>query len=429
MQVSVEATGKLERTMKVRVPADEIEKEVAQRLKRVASTAKIKGFRPGKIPAKVVASRYGGQVRQEVLSEMLQRSYQQAIQQESLAPAGGPRIEPDEVAEGQDFSYTAVFEVFPEIELRQVEGLEIERPQVEISDGDVEEMIQRLRVQNCTWEELDRAAEHGHRVVVDFTGVIDGKPFEGGDGEDVPVVIGEGAMLDDFERALEGVAAGEKKTVQVRFPEDYRNSELAGREAELRVEVKRVERQVLPEVDEEFATRFGIEDGSTDTLRAEVRENMDRELRERIRNQLKRTMLERLREANPVELPEALVQQEVRALMQESMRRLGVNDPKQLPPPEAYMDSARRRVSVGLVLNEVVRQQGIKVDPARVAARIEEVAAGYENPQEIIQLYRNQQGLRNEVEIAVLEEQVAEWLIERGKVTERQASFHEFMDD
>ncbi len=428
MQVSVETTGSLERTMKVRVPAEQVEREVDARLKKVARTAKIKGFRPGKIPRKVVEKRYGGQVRQEVLSELLQKSYSEALQQEQLQPAGGPRIETDEAEAGKDFAYTAVFEVFPKIELAKVEGLAFERPTVEIQEEDVDEMLERLRTQRADWGPVERAAAEGDRVKVDFIGRIDGEPFEGGEGKDVPVVLGEGQMLGDFEQGIYGLKPGGSQTVPVTFPSDYRNESLAGKTAEFTVTAIAVEEKILPDVDEEFAKAFGIEDGSLETLRTEVRENMQRELDERIKAQLKRQALDQLVDQNPVELPDSLIQQEIQALQQEAMRRMGTEDPQQAPPADAFRDGARRRVAVGLLINALISRESIQVDPQRVMEQIESMAANYEQPEEVIRLYQSQPRLRSQIEMAVLEEQVTEWLVEHGEVADTPKVFRDFMD-
>jgi trigger factor len=428
MQVSVEASGGLERTMKIEVAAEEIEKQVASRLSEVARTAKIKGFRPGKIPRKVVEKRYGGQVRQEVLSEVLQKSYAQAIQQEKLNPAGGPRIETDQMEAGKDFRFTATFEVFPEVRLAKSESLAVERPQVEITEGDVDDMLERLRQQRAGWEAVEHPAAEGDQVTVDFIGRLDGEPFEGGEGKQIPIVLGQGSMLEDFERGLHGLVAGQEATVTVNFPADYRNEKLAGKTAEFTVTAASVEVRKLPELDEEFARQFGIEDGDLAQLRDEVRDNMQRELDERIRASLKTQVLDRLVESNPVELPQALIDQETRALQQEAMRRMGVEDPQKAPAAAALRDSAIRRVHVGLLINELITSQNIQLDPARVNDHITELAANYDQPDEIIKVYQSQPRLRNQVEMVVLEEQVTEWLVKHGSLTDKPTSFKAFME-
>ncbi len=427
MQVSVEASKGLERTMKIAVPAQEIESQVASRLAEVARTAKLKGFRPGKIPRKVVEKRYGGQVRQEVLSEVLQRSYAQALQQEKLTPAGGPRIQTDEVEVGKDFSFTATFEVFPDVRLAKTDGLAIERAEVEITEDDVDDMLVRLRQQRATWVAVPRESADGDQVTVDFTGRIDGETFAGGEGKQVPVVLGQGSMLEDFEKGLYGVTAGTEVTVAVNFPADYRNEALAGKAAEFSVSVGEVAEHTMPQLDEAFAREFGIEDGDLAQLRTEVRENMQRELDERIRGTLKTQVLDRLVDANPVELPQALIEQEIRALQQEAMRRMGVEDPAKAPAPEVFRDNAIRRVHVGLLINELISSQNIQLDAARVTAHIEDLAANYDQPEEIIKVYQSQPRLRSQVEMVVLEEQVTEWLVERGAVTARPTDFKAFM--
>ncbi|HEX5418830.1 MAG TPA: trigger factor, partial [Gammaproteobacteria bacterium] len=288
MDISVENPGGLERRLTIRVPSAEIEREVDARLSRVGRTARLKGFRPGKIPAKVVRQHYGGQVRQEVLSDIIRSSYSKAIEQEGLNPAGGAQIEPLAAEVGEQFAFRATFDVFPEIDLAPLETTSIERPAVEVAEADVDAMIEKLREQRAEWQSVERPAEEGERVVVDFVGRIDGEAFEGGSGEEVPIVVGAGQVVEDFDKALYGVAAGDSKSAEVRFPSDYPSEALAGKTAVFDIDVRRVERKVLPEVDDEFAKQFAVADGGVEALRAEVRRNMQRELDERIKAETKR---------------------------------------------------------------------------------------------------------------------------------------------
>ncbi len=427
LDISVENPGGLERRVTIKVPQAEIEREVAARLSKVGRTAKLKGFRPGKIPAKVVRQRFGGQVRQEVLSNVIRSSWSQAVERERLNPAGGPEIEPVDAENGEHFAFRATFEVFPEIELKPLEASTVERPVVEIEDANVERMIEKLREQRAEWEPVERPSEAGDRVVVDFVGRIDGEPFEGGKGEEVPVIVGGGQVVEDFDKALHGVAAGESKSAEVQFPSDYPAEPLAGKTAVFDIDVRRVEHKVLPEVDEAFAKLFGVEEGGLDELKIEVRRNMQRELDERLTAETKRRAFDALLAANEITLPRALVAEETRTLQADAGRRLGVQDAAQLPPSERFEPTARRRVAVGLLVQELIRKNGIELDRARVQRRIDELAAPYERPEEAAQIYRGSRELMAQVESGVLEEQVVEFVLEQANTVEKKMAFDEFM--
>jgi trigger factor len=430
MMVSVETTGGLERRMKVQVPADRIENEVDTRLQSYGKTAKIKGFRPGKVPMKVIRQRYGGQIRQEVLGEVMQSSYFEAISQEKLRPAGGPRIEPDKVEQGQDLEYTAIFEVYPEFELKGHEGIEVDRPVAEIGDEDIEEMMSNLRRQRSEWLEIEGAAEPGHRVIVDFEGKLDGESFTGGSGQEVPIVLGEGGMLPDFEGGLTGMSANEEKDIKVSFPEEYGAEELAGKVADFHVKVTKVEERELPELDDEFCKAFGIQEGGVDKLRDEVADNMRREMEQTVRLKLKEQIMDGLLARNELDLPGVLVEDEIRGLRESAARRMGV-DPSEasnLPPRDTVEEPARRRVKLGLLVAEIIRQSEIQLDQTRVRERIKELAAGYRNPDEVIKLYTGNRQLMDQLEMEIMEEQVVDWLIERAVIRENAMPFKELMN-
>ena len=427
LDVSLEKAKGLERRMTVRVPAAEIEREIDARLVKMSRTARIKGFRPGKIPPKVVRQRYGTQIREEVLADVIRASFSRAVQQAELNPAGGPAIEPLSGADGEHFSYRATFEVYPEIALKSLEKIAIEKPLVAIADGDVEKMIERLRQQRATWRGVDRKANATDRVTVDFTGKIDGETFAGGEGKDVPVVLGSGQVVEDFDEALHGVAEGEEKSAKVKFPKNYGVAALAGNKAVFEIRVKRVEEQVLPEIDAEFLAAFGVTDGGLEALRVEVRKNMQRELDERLRVHMRAQALNALLDTNRIDVPNALITQEVRNLQAEAMRRLGVQDPQKAPPAESFRETALRRVRLGLLVQEVIRAHKIELDRGRVDRRIEELVAPYEKPQEAAQLYRSSRELMGQVESAVLEDQVVDFLLARGKVKDKDSTFDEFM--
>jgi trigger factor len=426
MQVSVESTGTLERRMEVQVPAVEIEKAVDERLQRLSRTVRLKGFRPGKVPVKVVRQQFGQQVRQEVLGDVMQSSFAEAVEQEKLTPAGGPRIEPINIGEG-DLKYRAVFEIVPQIELKGLDTLPVERPVAEVSIGDVHAMIENLREQKPTFASVEREARDTDRVTVDFVGTIDGQPFEGGSGENIPIVLGAGRMLADFEAGLIGARSGEQRTVPVTFPPNYGAPALAGKRAEFAITVKSVEERHLPALDEDFCKAYGVEEGGIDQLRKEVEENMRRELSDAIRQQLKKQVLDGLAAANPIELPKSMVDAQVRDLQIDAGRRMGARDASQLPPPEAFQDAARRRVQLSLLVGEVIKNANIQVNQAQVQARFQELAQQYPDASQTVEQYRTNPQMRRQMEAAVLEDQVVDWLLERARVTDKSSSFKEIM--
>lgn len=427
LDVTVEASGDLERKMTVRVPAEQIEREVTVRLLKLAKTAKLKGFRPGKVPQKVIRQRYGNEVRQEVLSDAIRATYTRAVDQEGLKPAGGPTVEP--LPGGDEFfSYRAVFEVYPEVEVASLDKLSIETPKVEISDADVDDMIEKLRLQQAEWVTVERKAGKDDRIVVDFVGKIDGEPFEGGEGKDVSVTIGEGQVIADFEKALKGMAAGDEKSATVKFPKDYGNEALAGKKAVFDISAHRVEERVLPEVDEDFIKGFGVEEGGLDALKTEVRSNMQRELDERIRAETKTRTLDALFEANKITLPKALVDEEIGSLQADAMRQMGTDDPARAPARERFEELAKRRVSLGLLVEKLITDNDIDLDRDRVDERIDELTAPYDKPEEAARVYRTNRDLMAQVESSVLEDQVVEFVLENARTKAKKAGFKEFMN-
>jgi trigger factor len=414
--------------MTVRVPSAEIERAIAARLAQVGKTAKLKGFRPGKVPQKVVRQYYGGQVRDEVVSDVIRRTYSHAIAERNLNPAGGPRIESLAGGDGagENFTYRATFEVYPEIELKALEELSVDVPSVEIEEGDVDAMIEKLRAQRATWAEVQRPAAEGDRVVVSFLGTIDGEPFEGGQGQDVNIVVGAGQVLKDFDDALRSLSAGGHTSANVAFPGNYPAQNLAGKQAVFAIDVKRVEERRLPELDDAFATAFGIA-GGAGSLRGEVRNNMARELAERVRAETKTRAFDALIAANRVTVPRALVDQEITSLQADALRQMGSSDPKQAPPRERFESAAQRRVTVGLLIQELIKRHKIKLDQTRVADRVKELAAPYEKPEEAAQFYRNDRAMMTQIEASVLEDQVVDFLLSQATRKTKTLSFKDFM--
>lgn len=427
MMVTVESTGKLERRMRVELPAERIEKEIETRLKKVGRTVRIKGFRPGKIPSKVVRQRYGGQIRQEVLSELVQKSYSDAVIQENLNPAAGPRIVPEATGDGKDFAYVATFEVLPEVKLKDLDKIEVEKPEVEISDEDREAMILNLRKQKASFEAVERAAKEGDRVIVDFDGTLKGEPVKGGKGKEVPVTLGQGQMLPDFEKALYGVKPGEERTFKVKFPKDYHAEELAGQKVEFAIKVHRVEEEKLPPLDDSLAELYGVEEGGLEQLRADVVSNMEREAAEKVKADVKEQVMNALLELNPIDIPSSLTHEEMHSRQHEAMRRLGIKDHDKAPPVENFRPGAERSVRLGLLMRQLIEDKKITVDPERVKTKVEEICSGYEQAEEMVASYLSNPQVMTQMEPIVLEEQAVDWLVEQGKLRTRKVGFKEYM--
>jgi trigger factor len=428
MQVSVESTGKLERRMQVQVPAERVSKEIATRLKQLSRTARLNGFRPGKAPLTVIRRQFGPQVHREVIGELMQSSFSEAVSQNQLAPAGNPRIEPKSIAEGQDLTYVATFEVFPEVALQAIDSMELERTTADVADSDIDAMIERLRKQQMKYTAVARPVAAGDKVTVDFEGSVDGVPFAGGKGDNVPIVVGENRMLPQLEQGLIGAAAGEQRTVDVDFPADYRATELAGKRASFKVDVKTVEEPSLPALDEEFCKSFGVTEGGVDRLREDVAANMRRELDQTLRNRNKAAVMDRLYQANPIDVPNALVESQIRDMQVEAMRRSGAKDVSQAPPREPLVEPARRRVALGLLFNDIIRRENIVLDPARSNERLDEMVGAYGDPVALKRAYLQNADAMRQVESLALEDQVVDWVLAHAKVHEKGATFKELMN-
>jgi trigger factor len=427
MQVSVENTGKLERRLQVQIPAETVEREIADRLKTISRTARLNGFRPGKAPMTVIRRQFGAQVQREVIGELLQSSFSEAVTQKQLNPAGQPRIEPQSMGEGQGLSYVATFEVFPEVTLAPFDGIEIERTRAEITDADVDAMIERLRSERPVYSVVDRAAAQTDRVTVDFEGSIDGVAFAGGKGDAVQVVLGQGRMLPEIENGLVGTKAGDDREVPLTFPADYRAAELAGKKAIFKIHVKSVEASALPELNAEFFKSLGVEEGGLAKLREDVAENLKRELEQNLRARVKQSVLERLLDANPVDLPASMVDSQIQEMQIEAMRRAGSKDASQAPPREPFEQPARRRVALGLILNEIIKREKIVVDQARVNARLAEMAGSYGDSDALMRAYRQNANAMRQIENLVLEDQVVDSVLTQVKLREVSCSFKEVM--
>lgn len=429
MQVSVETTQGLGRRITITVAADSIESAVKKELVDVARKVRIDGFRKGKVPMNIVAQRYGASVRQDVLGELMTRNFVDAIIKEKINPAGAPNYVPGEYKEGQDFTYAVEFEVYPEIELKGLENIEVEKPVVEVTDADVDTMLDTLRKQQANWIESDAAAGPEDRATIDFNGSVDGEEFEGGKASDFVLAMGQGRMIPGFEEGVVGHKAGETFTIDVKFPDDYHAENLKGKDAKFEIVLKKVETRELPELTEEFIKRFGVEDGSVAGLRTEVRKNMDRELKGAIRNRIKTQAIDGLVEANEIDVPAALVDSEIDVLRRQAAQRFGGNEQQALElPRELFEEQAKRRVVVGLLLGEVIRTHELKADEARVSTMIEEMASAYEDPQEVIEFYSKNNELMNNMRNVALEEQAVEAVLAKAKVTEKETNFQDLMN-
>ncbi|ADO08589.1 Trigger factor (TF) [Pantoea vagans C9-1] len=429
MQVSVETTQGLGRRITITVAADSIESAVKKELVDVARKVRIDGFRKGKVPMNIVAQRYGASVRQDVLGELMTRNFVDAIIKEKINPAGAPNYVPGEYKEGQDFTYAVEFEVYPEVELKGLENIEVEKPVVEVTDADVDTMLDTLRKQQANWIESDVAAGPEDRATIDFNGSVDGEEFEGGKATDFVLAMGQGRMIPGFEEGVVGHKAGETFTIDVKFPDDYHAETLKGKDAKFEIVLKKVETRELPELTEEFIKRFGVEDGSVAGLRTEVRKNMDRELKGAIRNRIKTQAIDGLVEANEIDVPAALVDSEIDVLRRQAAQRFGGNEQQALElPRELFEEQAKRRVVVGLLLGEVIRTHELKADEARVNTMIEEMASAYEDPKEVIEFYSKNNELMNNMRNVALEEQAVEAVLAKAKVTEKETNFQELMN-
>ncbi|MEE8119472.1 MAG: trigger factor [Gammaproteobacteria bacterium] len=430
MQVSVQATKGLERKMTVSVPADQVENEIDSRLRKLGSSARIKGFRPGKVPFKVVKQHYGAQVQEEVVQELLRSTYTEALNQEKLNPASGPKMDPVNLDPENGLEYTATFEVYPEVKLKGFESLKVEKPVVEISSEDTDRMIKNLRKQRGTWEPKERTAKHGDRVIMDFEGDVKGKPFAGNRGEDVAVELGAERMVPGFEMELEGLKAGEEKDFEIKYPKDYPAEEVAGKKAHFHVTIKEVSELILPDIDDEFCKGFGITEGGEERLRADITKNMQGELEKTIRNKIKDQLLDGLVMANKVDVPNALVDDEVQRLQNDAAQKMGKSTAEQGPemPRDLFEEQARRRVTLGLLIGQIIEDQQLKADADRIQKSLEDLTDAYDSQDDVIRSYRNNPSVMHQVEGVVLEEQAVNFLLEHARVTDKSMTFAEIMN-
>jgi trigger factor len=427
MQVSVEATSGLERQLTVTVPAERIDNDVNKQVAQQARTRRMDGFRPGKVPPKVIKRMYGEAIRYDVLNRVVQESFFEAVQEQSLQPAGTPSIEFKNDKEGEDFSFTATFEIYPEIELKDLSGVEIEKQSAEIKKADIAKMIETLQKQQAGWKDTKGMAKDGFKVNLDFEGFVDGEAFEGGKAEGQDLVLGSGQMIPGFEAGIEGHKKGEEFDIEVTFPEEYQAENLKGKQATFKIKLNSVEKPELPELNEEFFAKFGVEAADQAAFEEEVSKNMAREMNQALKNKLKTQVFDALIAANEIDVPAALVEDEIKNLAQQAVQQFGGNaqiDPSTLPK-ELFEDQAKRRVTIGLLVQEVIKANELQPEDARVDAMLAEVADSYQDPQEVIEYYKSNQEMLNQVRSLVLEEQVVDQLLSSAKVNEVEVSYED----
>jgi len=430
MQTNIETLSQLERRLNVAVPAEQIDKEVEERLRKLTRTVRMAGFRPGKVPLKIIAQQYGPQVRSEVIGDAVQKAFTDAVKEQNLRVAGYPRIERKDAADGKEFAFSAVFEVYPEVKLGDIAAAKIERPLLDVADAEVDKTIEILRKQRVTWEAAPRASQAGDRITLDFTGRIGGNEFPGGKGADFAFVIGEGRMLPEFESNLVGVGVDEHKTFAVTFPADYAGKDVAGKTASFEVSVKKVEAPKLPAVDAEFAQSLGVADGDTAKMREEIKANVEREVKKRVENDVKQKVMQALIDATTIDLPKSLIEIEVQRLVQQARADLESRGIKldQLPiNPELFEQQAKRRVTLGLILGELVKAHDLGAKPEQVRALVTEYAQTYEQPFEVVKWIHSEPQRLNEFEGLAVESNVMSWVLERAKVEDKAISFDELM--
>lgn len=422
MQVSVETIGTLGRRLKVAVPADQVEKEFSARLQRLTKQVRLPGFRPGKVPLKMVEAHYGGRLIEEVAGELIQTTLYEAIGSQGLRPAGDPRVQRKPLTRGEQLEYTVEFEVYPEVKRFDLAGIRIERPVVTVIEEDVDRTLETIRKQRAQWKPVEREAQLTDRLTIDFTGRLNGKEFEGGKATGFPVVLGSGTLIESLEQGLVGAKTGETRDVPTRFPADYRHTALAGQTADFQVKVNEIAEAVLPPVDESLAKELGVKDGSIEKLRAEVKANLEREAASRARAVVRTRVLKSLLDANPIEVPQTLLEAEAQRLKNSDISGgAGVSE------ETVYARRARSRVALGLILGEIIKTRGLAPDPARVRSRLEEMAGDYESPQEFIKWHYEKPERLGEIENLVMEEKIVEDLLVSAEVADKSMGFQDLL--
>jgi len=430
---NVENLGTLERRVSMSVPVADVERQVSERLKKLARDVRMPGFRPGKVPMKLVEKTYGPQVRNEVLGDAVQKSFSEVVKEAKLKVAGYPRIERKDESNDKSLEFSATFEIYPEVKVGDLAAVTIEQPKTAVTDTDVDKTIEILRKQRTSFVSVARAAQDGDRLAVDFEGRLDGQPFEGGSASGYQFMLGQGGMLPEFEAAARGMAPGESKTFPLRFPDDYHGKAVAGKQVSFELKVKSVDEPRLPALDADFAKALGVADGDLAKMRAEVRANVEREVKKRVDARLKQQALQALIDTTPLELPKSLVEQESQQLLERAVADLQSRGmkPEQLPQlnlqPAAFAETAKRRVALGLIIGELARTEGLQPKPAEVRAMVEQEAQTYESPAEVVKWFYMQPQRLSEMEGAALEANVVKWVLSKAKVADKDIAFDELM--
>ena len=428
LKIKVNSKKGLVRDIHISVPSNVIEEKRNTRFSQLSKTAKLPGFRPGKVPEKVIRRQYADQVLQEVLSDVLETTYMESIQEKNLQPAGPPKVALDEYVKEKDFSYTATIEVYPEFNLKGLDKIKVEKPHADITQKDINAMMDNLQNQKGTWEKVDRISKGGDQLLIDFEGKIDGVVFDGGTAKDFAMQLGNGQMLPEFDESLIGVKSEETKTIELTFPDNYHKKELVGKQALFTVDVKEVRELKPAELDQKFVQSFGIKSGDQKELMDEVKSSMSKELEARINNEIRQNLMKFLKDKNAIEIPEVMIHQEAHAMQKDWMNRSGIEDHEQAPPLDDFNEIAKERVHLGLLVSKLVQSKEIKLDPDKVKTKLDELSKTYPNPEEIRKMYEQSSQLMDQLKSLVMEDQVIDWLIERTEFQKKEMEFKELVN-
>ena len=428
LKIKVNSKKGLVRDIHISVPSNVIEEKRNTRFSQLSKTAKLPGFRPGKVPEKVIRRQYADQVLQEVLSDVLETTYMESIQEKNLKPAGPPKVALDQYVKDKDFSYTATIEIYPEFDLKGLDAIKVEKPHADITQKDINAMMDNLQNQKGTWEKVDRSSKGGDQLLIDFEGKIDGVAFDGGTAKDFAMQLGNGQMLPEFDESLLGVKSEEIKTIELTFPDNYHKKELVGKQALFTVVVKEVRELKPAEIDQKFVQSFGIKSGDQKELMDEVKSSMSKELEARINNEIRQNLMKFIKDKNAIEIPEVMIHQEAHAMQKDWMNRSGIEDAKEAPPLDDFSEIAKERVHLGLLVGELVQSKEIKLDPDRVKTKLDELSKTYPNPEEIRKMYEQSSQLMDQLKSLVMEDQVIDWLIERTEFQKKEMEFKELVN-
>ena len=428
LKIKVNSKKGLVRDIHISVPSNVIEEKRNTRFAKLSKTAKLPGFRPGKVPEKVIRRQYADQVLQEVLSDVLETTYMESIQEKNLRPAGPPKVALDQYVKDKDFSYTASIEIYPEFDLKGLDAIKVDKPHADITQKDINAMMDNLQNQKGTWEKVDRSSKGGDQLLIDFEGTIDGVAFDGGTAKDFAMQLGNGQMLPEFDESLMGVKSEETKTIELTFPDNYQKKELVGKQALFTVDVKEVRELKPAEINQKFVQSFGIKSGDQKELMDEVKSSMSKELEARINNEIRQNLMKFLKDKNAIEIPEVMIHQEAHAMQKDWMNRSGIEDPKEAPPLDDFNEIAKDRVHLGLLVGELVQSKEIKLDPDKVKTKLDELSKTYPNPEEIRKMYEQSSQLMDQLKSLVMEDQVIDWLIERTEFQKKEMEFKELVN-